>query len=106
MATLQRKNVGTPDETRSFPNGTFKILRLGDFAIASARFEPGWRWSEHVKPIAGTESCEAAHLRYVLSGRMKIVMDDGPEADVGPGDVSSEERRVGKACSSRWSPSH
>jgi hypothetical protein len=57
MATLQRKNVSSPDETRTFPHGEFKVVRLGDFAIASGQFEPGWHWSEHIKPIVGTESC-------------------------------------------------
>ena len=57
MSTLQRKNMNTPDETRSFPQGSFNIVRLGDFAIASSAFQPGWRWSEHVKLLMGTESC-------------------------------------------------
>lgn len=48
---------------------------------------PGWRWSEHVKPIAGTDSCQAPHAAYVISGRMHVVMDDGTESDFGPGDV-------------------
>ena len=52
-------------------------------------FEPGWRWSERVKPIAGTDSCQKAHLGYVLSGLMKVVMDDGTEGEVGTGDVFS-----------------
>jgi quercetin dioxygenase-like cupin family protein len=50
-------------------------------------FEPGCRWSENIRPIAGTETCEATHLLYVESGRMKIVHDDGSEAEVGPGDI-------------------
>jgi hypothetical protein len=49
-------------------------------------YEPGWRWSEHVKPIVGTDSCQATHVGYVLSGRMHIVMDDGAEAEIGPGE--------------------
>jgi len=52
-------------------------------------FEPGWRWSEHVKPMAGTDSCQAAYVGFVISGRMKIVMDDGETAEIGPGDVMS-----------------
>ena len=51
-------------------------------------FEPGWRWSDHVKPIAGTDSCQAAHTCYFLSGRMKVVMDDGEEIEYGPGDFA------------------
>ena len=79
MATLQRKNVGTPDETRSFPHGTFTIVRLGDLAIARGQFQPGWRWSEHVKPLVGTASCQTHHLGHLISGRMGVRMDDGTE---------------------------
>jgi hypothetical protein len=87
MATLQRKNVGTPDETRSFPHGTFTIVRLGDVAIARGQFAPGWRWSEHVKPLVGTASCQTHHLGHLISGRMGVRMDDGTEMAFGPGDV-------------------
>jgi quercetin dioxygenase-like cupin family protein len=87
MATLQRKNVDTPDETRTFPQGTFNIVRLGDFAMARSQLQPGWRWSEHVKPIAGTDSCQVHHLGYVISGRLGARMDDGTEMTFGPGDA-------------------
>ena len=89
MATLQRKNVGTPDETRTFPQGTFTIVRLGDVAIARGQFQPGWRWSEDVKPVAGTELCEAPHQQYQVSGRVHVRMADGTEIEAGPGDVTS-----------------
>jgi mannose-6-phosphate isomerase-like protein (cupin superfamily) len=52
-------------------------------------YEPGWKWSENVKPIAKTDSCEATHLGYIVSGRMKVMMDDGSEAECGPGDVAA-----------------
>jgi uncharacterized cupin superfamily protein len=87
MATLQRKNIGTPDETRTFPQGTFNIVRLGDVAMARSQLQPGWRWSEHVKPIAGTESCQVHHLGYVISGRLGARMEDGTEMEFGPGDA-------------------
>ena len=87
MVTLQRKNVGTPDETPKFPHGEFNIVRLGDFAIASSQFEPGWHWSEHIKPIAGTDSCQTHHLGHLISGRIGVRMDDGTEMEFGPGDV-------------------
>ena len=63
--------------------------RIASGTALKGTFEPGWRWSEHVKPIAETDSCQAAHLGYVLSGRMHIVMDDGTEGEVGPGDAFS-----------------
>ena len=67
--------------------GQVEIVNLGDGVVGKATFEPGWRWSEHVKSIAGTDSCQAAHLGYVLSGRQKVIMDDGSELEFGPGDV-------------------
>ena len=87
MATLQLKSVESPDETRTFPQGTFTIVRLGDVAMARSQLQPGWRWSEHVKPIAGTDSCQVHHLGYVISGRLGARMDDGTEMAFGPGDA-------------------
>ena len=55
--------------------------------VGHGTFEPGWRWSEHVKPLSGTDSCQVEHIGYVLKGRMKVVMDGGEELEVGPGDV-------------------
>jgi hypothetical protein len=57
--------------------------------VGRATFLPGWRWSEHVKPIAKTESCQAPHICYFISGRMKVVMNDGEEMDYGPGDFGT-----------------
>jgi hypothetical protein len=55
--------------------------------VGRARFEPGWKWSENIKPIAGTDSCQSYHLGYCLEGRMKVVMDDGTEQEIGPGEA-------------------
>jgi quercetin dioxygenase-like cupin family protein len=88
MAGLEVKNLGSPDETRPFADrGRAEVVTVGGQTILRGTFEPGWRWSEHVKPIAKTDSCQAAHTAYVLSGRMHIRMDDGTEREVGPGDV-------------------
>jgi quercetin dioxygenase-like cupin family protein len=85
---IEIKSFDNPDETRPFESsGRVELVTLGDREIGKAIFEPGWRWSEHVKPIAGTESCEFAHLGYVLSGRMRVYMDDGSVAEIGAGDV-------------------
>jgi uncharacterized protein YjlB len=65
------------------------IVNIGDGMVGLATFEPGWKWSDHVKPIAGTESCQAAHVGYVLSGRQMILMDDGTQLESGAGDVVS-----------------
>jgi quercetin dioxygenase-like cupin family protein len=90
MAELIRMSLDAPEETRPFEDdmGKLELVNMDAGPVGRATFEPGWRWSDHVKPIAGTESCEAAHLGYFVSGRMKVVMDDGQEAEFGPGDFA------------------
>ena len=88
MADVEVKNFDSPDEVRPFEgNGEAKVVQVAGRTIGRGTFEPGWKWSENVKPIAGTDSCEVSHLGYCLSGRMTIYMDDGSQSDVGPGDV-------------------
>ena len=89
MAGLVRKSLNSPEETRPFEEhkGKLELVKLDTGAVGRATFEPGWKWSKHVKPIAKTESCQAAHMGYFVSGRMKVVMDDGEESEFGPGDV-------------------
>ena len=87
MSMLEKKSFSAPDETRSLPKTKLEVVTFGDMSAAKGTFEPGWRWSEHVKPKAGTESCQVFHFGYVLSGRQHVVMDDGREAEFGPGDV-------------------
>jgi len=86
---LERKPFDKPDETRAFKNGKGKleVVTVGDCTVGRGVFEPGWRWSEHVKPIVGTPSCQAAHTGYVLEGRMLVKMDDGAQLEYGPGDA-------------------
>jgi quercetin dioxygenase-like cupin family protein len=88
MAGLVQRSFDSPDEVRSFEAGTgdLKLVNLENGPVGRATFQPGWKWSEHVKPIAKTDSCQAAHMGYFVSGRMKIVMDDGEQAEFGPGD--------------------
>jgi quercetin dioxygenase-like cupin family protein len=90
MPKMVRLSLDSPEETRPFAEGKGKVelVNLAAGAVGRATFQPGWRWSEHVKPIAGTESCQAAHLGYYVSGRMKVVMDDGSEQEFGPGDFA------------------
>lgn len=87
MATLQTKRFDTPDETRTLPKTKVEVVTFNDRSVMKLTLEPGWKWSEHVKPTAGTASCQVAHFAYQLSGRMKIVMDDGTQAEVGPGEI-------------------
>ena len=90
MAGLVRMNLDSPEETRPFEGGTgqLQLVNLSQGPVGRATFLPGWRWSEHVKPIAKTDSCQAAHTGYFVSGRMKVVMDDGEEVEYGPGDFA------------------
>jgi mannose-6-phosphate isomerase-like protein (cupin superfamily) len=84
---LESRDLSNPQEVRQFPKGKVELITLGGITFGHATFEPGWRWSTHVKPIAGTESCEASHIGVQLSGTMHIRMDDGTERDIGPGQV-------------------
>jgi quercetin dioxygenase-like cupin family protein len=88
MTDLERANIDEPVESRPFmaDKGRMDLVLLDGVLVGRGTFEPGWRWSEHVKPIAGTDSCQAAHMGYCISGRMRVRMDDGQEAEVGPGD--------------------
>jgi quercetin dioxygenase-like cupin family protein len=89
MTQAEAKSLDSPEETREFvSNGKTDIVKIGEVTIGRAVFEPGWRWSEHVKPIAGTASCQAHHVGYCLSGRMGVRMEDGTEMEVGPGDAA------------------
>jgi hypothetical protein len=83
------KSLGSPDETRTFDRGSVEVVKLGGHSIGRANFEPGWRWSDCVKPIAGTDSCKVAHVGYVVRGRLHVRMDDGTEMEVGAGDAYS-----------------
>lgn len=85
--SIEGKNLGSPDETRSFDKGKMDVVTLDDVTVGKAVFEPGWKWSECVKPLAGTDSCQVPHVGYVISGRMKVVMDDGSEEEFGPDDA-------------------
>lgn len=88
MANPEIKHVSSPDETRPFADkGRAEVVHVAGTTIIRGTFEPGWQWSKHVKPLAGTESCQAAHTGYMVSGRMHAKMDDGSECEVGPGDA-------------------
>ena len=85
----EQKSFERPDETREFPFGHAEILTIGGAEVGRLVLQPGWRWSYHVKPIAGTQSCEAPHFQYHVSGTLGILMDDGTELVAKPGDITS-----------------
>jgi hypothetical protein len=88
MAKAELKSFGKPDEVREFPKGRVELIKIGGATIGRAIFQPGWKWSTSIQPIAKTKSCEAAHLQYHVSGLLKVRMDDGTELECKPGDVS------------------
>ncbi len=93
MTTTERANeelkqFGSPDDTREFELGRLDLVNIGGGEVGRLTLQPGWRWSEHVKPIANTDWCEAPHFQYHVSGTLRIRMEDGDEFDAVPGDVT------------------
>ena len=88
MKKLEVKDFSNPEEVRTFDKGKLELIKVGGALIGRATLQPGWKWSESVKPIAKTESCEAPHFQYHASGTIRIKMDDGTERDVKAGEVS------------------
>lgn len=88
MNNAELKSFGKPEEVREFPKGRVDLLKVGGATVGRATFEPGWRWSTSVQPIAKTKSCEAPHFQYHVSGVLMVLMDDGTELECKPGDVS------------------
>ena len=84
---FELKSLGSPDEVRKFDKGSVEIVNVGGAAIGRATFQPGWKWSTCIKPIAQTNSCQAAHYGYQISGTMTTRMDDGTELTSKAGDV-------------------
>jgi quercetin dioxygenase-like cupin family protein len=90
MAKMVKKSLDAAEEVRPFKDGMGQVdlVDVASGGVGRATFQPGWQWSKHVKPIAKTDSCQSAHLGYYISGRMKVVMDDGEEEEFGPGDYA------------------
>jgi hypothetical protein len=87
MLDVILKNFDAPDETRVFEKGKFETVSVGGMVIGRASYEPGWQWSEHVGPTAGTELCEVEHVGMVLSGRAVAALKDGSIIDLEPGNI-------------------
>jgi hypothetical protein len=88
MAKAVRKSFAKPEEVREFPKGRLELVQVGGGMVGRATFQPGWRWSTSLKPMAKTKSCEAPHFQYHVSGVLKIQMDDGTAFEARPGDVT------------------
>jgi len=89
MPTIERKSLNKPEEINKPEKLTREIVTIGGLTIKRITAEPGWQWSKHLKPIQKTESCQRDHVLYVISGRLRVRMDDGKEEEYGSGDVGS-----------------
>lgn len=87
-AQAEHLDFSAPEETRAFPHGRAEIINAGGGLVGRFVLEPGWRWSQDVRPLAGTEWCEASHLQYHVSGTLRIRMADGTEFDAKGGDIT------------------
>jgi hypothetical protein len=85
----EHRQFDRPDEVRTFDHGRVELLNVGGADIGRLVLSPGWRWSVDVKPIAGTDLCEAPHFQYHAAGTLRIQMSDGTEFDAVAGDVTS-----------------
>lgn len=89
MAGIESKSFDSPEETRQFQgHGHAEVLEMDGKTVLRSVFEPGWHWKDDIGPIAGTETCQTHHFGYCVSGHMKVVMDDGTEMELGPGDLA------------------
>ena len=91
------KNIEMPDERHAFEHASLNVVNLPGVTIARTVYQPGWKWSTDVKPVVGTEACQAAHTGYIISGRLHARMDDGREYDFGPGDAHVVSAEIGRA---------
>jgi mannose-6-phosphate isomerase-like protein (cupin superfamily) len=87
MAGIESRAFDSPDESRTPAKTRVDVVRMGGTTAARMTFEPGWKWSECIKPVVGTERCQARHVGVVQSGRLHVEHDDGSETDLGPGDA-------------------
>jgi hypothetical protein len=82
MAGVEARDFGSPDETRTPDKSTIEVVRVGGATAARMRLEPGWRWSECIKPIVGGEKCQVHHLGLLQSGTLHVAHDDGTEQEI------------------------
>jgi mannose-6-phosphate isomerase-like protein (cupin superfamily) len=88
MASAEHKDFDNPDEVRTFEKARVELVNIGGGQVGRLTVEPGWRWTTHMKEVAGTELCQAPHFQYVLQGTVHVVMADGTELDIGAGEVA------------------
>ena len=82
---LQTKSHDEPDEVRAPDKTRVEVVRLEGFTIGRFTLQPGWRWSQCVKPVVKTDTCQVAHVGYAVSGRIVVKMNDGSQTAILPG---------------------
>lgn len=87
MPGINKRAFDSPDETRTPDKTQIDIVKMGGTTAARFTFQPGWRWSECIKPVVGTDSCQARHIGVVDSGRLHVAHEDGTEGEIGPGET-------------------
>lgn len=88
MSLLLKKNLNQLDDQKVPEKVKSKTVNINGFKVQRVTVEPGWRWSEHTKPIVGGDSCQKHHLLYVLSGKLHVKMNDGKEEEFSEGDIA------------------
>ncbi len=87
MSGIESKNFDSPDETRTPTKTRVDVVHVGGTEVGRFTFEPGWTWSECIKPVAGTDSCQNDHVGCLISGRLTVRHDDGTEVTINPGEA-------------------
>ena len=87
MSSMEKKSLNQPDEGRTVDQGQVDLVRLGGVTFTRLTLQPGWQWSQSVKPLVKTHSCQVHHIGHVVSGWMVVKLDNGEELEYGPGDV-------------------
>ena len=87
MASIESRSFDSPDERRTPDKTNVDVVRMGGTTAARLTLEPGWSWSSAIKPVAGTDSCQARHIGVVQAGTLRVKHDDGTETEIGPGDA-------------------
>jgi hypothetical protein len=87
MAKITVKNFDQPDESRTPDKAVMDVVDFGGPKAARLTAQPGWKWSECIKPIVGGDSCQTRHFGMAASGHLHISHDDGTEVDVEPGNA-------------------
>lgn len=87
MSGIESKSFDQPDESRTPDKTRVDVVRLADTEVGRFTFQPGWRWSECIKPVVGTDSCQVDHVGYAASGRLTVEHEDGTRATLGAGEA-------------------